>query len=479
MELQERLGPYLRALLVGLLVALLGLAPLPHAARQASWQAQKYLLLGQPASAAAYLAELAPYYPWRSDLWLAAARQSLQAGDPQTALLDFQRAGIPGRPGEAELVALGDAFQVTGDPAAAEQAWQQAAQLAPGSLAALTRLADLYLAQANYPAAIASLQSLLVLQPGDASLAYRLGLLATALQPDQAPPYLELAATDPALAPIAQGLLNRMATASNSGEPAYSSLAAGRALASLDEWDLAVLAFERATQLRPDYAEAWAFLGEARQHSSTGDAAGASAGLPELEQSLKIDPQSVAANLFTGLYWQRHGDSAQALQYLQTTLQLDPHNPILLVEIGQTIAQTGDLPAAQAYFEQAIAINPNDPTYWRLLAGFTMQYQIQVRELGLPAARRAVTLAPDDPQSLDTLAQTLLYLGDWLNAERFLRRALVADPNYAPAHLHLGLVFYYRREFGHSRQQFDLVEALAPGSWMAAQAQRLLAYYFP
>ncbi len=479
MKVSARITATLRAILVGLAIALLGLAPQPHAARQAFYEAQQAVQQADSRAAAASLEQAAPYYPWRSDLWISAARHALQAGDLQSAMRLFEQAGTADQLSESDLLTFGDLFLASGDALAAEAFWQQAAQLQPPSPAAHLRLANYHLQRQDYPAAIADLQAALALTPTDIQLAYQLGLLLAAWQPQEAIPYLELASTDPGRAFSAGQILNSIQAAQQPEDPAYTLLSSGRALASLDEWQMAAVAFHQAVGLRPDYAEAWAYLGEARQHIRQADVPGASDGLAELEQALQIDPQSVSANLFAGLYWQRHANNQQALQYLQTAQQLDPQNPILLVEIGQTYAQGGNLPTAQSYFERAIALNPYDPTYWRLLAGFSMQYQIQVRELGLPAARRAVTLNPSDPQSLDTLAQTLLYLGDWLNAERFLRRALAIDSDYAPAHLHMGLVFYYRGDASRAELEFDLAESLAPGSWTAEQANRLLAYYFP
>ena len=55
------------------------------------------------------------------------------------------------------------------------------------------------------------------------------------------------------------------------------------------------------TQSRPDYGEAWAFLGEARQHlPSTSEQQAQS--LIELEKAYQLDPESIAANSFLGLY---------------------------------------------------------------------------------------------------------------------------------------------------------------------------------
>ncbi|HNT24445.1 MAG TPA: tetratricopeptide repeat protein [Anaerolineales bacterium] len=479
MKVPAHTTAYLRAILVGLAIALLGLAPQPHAARQALREAQQAVQGVDPRAAATALEQAAPYYPWRQDLWVSAARHALQAGDAPGAMRLFERAGMADQLSESELLVFGDLSLTSGDSLAAEAFWQQAARSAPSSPAGPLRLAKYHLQRQDYPAAISDLQAALALSPADTEIAYQLGLLLAAWQPQEAVPYLEQASTNPERAFAALQILSSIEVGTQPDDPAYTLLSTGRALASLDEWQMAAVAFHQAVALRPDYAEAWAYLGEARQHIPLPGTPGASNGLDELEQALEIDPQSVAANLFAGLYWQRQGNSQQAIQYLQTAQELDPQNPILLVEIGQSYAQGGDLPTAQSYFEQAIALNPYDPTYWRLLAGFSMQYQVQVRELGLPAARRAVILNPTAPQALDTLAQALLYLGDWLNAERFLRRALIIDSHYAPAHLHMGMVFYYQGDASRAQLEFDLAESLSPGSWTAEQAGRLLAYYFP
>ena len=265
----------------------------------------------------------------------------------------------------------------------------------------------------------------------------------------------------------------------------------GRALGSLGEWVLAGAAFERAVELRPDYAEAWAFLGEARQHLdearliqafpvSGGQAAPAKTGsaLAALEKALALDPGSVSTCLLLALYWQRQGDFDQALENAQAAANLAPRSPAVQAELGGNLAQAGHLPAALEAYQRASGLAPHDPTYLRLLAAFTLQYDHQVREVGLPAARRAVLIAPDDPASLVTLGQVLFTLGDLVNAERFLQRALALDPGFAPARLHLGLVHLLQNDTDRALEQFTLVRSLAAGTPLADQAERIIASNF-
>jgi len=297
------------------------------------------------------------------------------------------------------------------------------------------------------------------------------------MDPDLSLAYLAQAAElDPALRPAALELQRKIRTATLFEEPAYTFTAAGRVLATLNEWPLAEAAFLRATELRPDYAEAWAFLGEARQHSTS---TSVHAGLFELNQALSLDPSSVTANLLMGIYHQRLGNHLQAINYIQVTIAVEPTNPLLHAELANALAQQGDLPAAQASFEDAILMAPDDPLFYRLLAEYALDHQIQIREVALPAARSAVILAPADPSSLDLLGRTLLTLGDLLTAERLLLEALTVDSQFASAHLHLGMVFVQRGEMELGRQEFDLAETLGSGTLTATQAQRFLAYYFP
>ncbi|MBI4927724.1 MAG: tetratricopeptide repeat protein, partial [Anaerolineae bacterium] len=246
----------------------------------------------------------------------------------------------------------------------------------------------------------------------------------------------------------------------------------GRVLASFNEWELAAEAFHQSILSRPDYGEAWAYLSEARQHIGQDGSA-------DLERALALAPDSLAVMTLASLYWQRQGDYDQAIAYLNAAVAVDPGNPVLQVELGRTFAEKGDLAAAQGYYQKAIELDPHESAYWRSLAEFALSKQIQIRELALPAARQAVLLAPADPAALDVMGQALLMLDDSLTAERFLRRALQADPKYAAAHLHLGQVYLLQGDRLHARQELDQAIALAPGSTTAAIADRLLQRYFP
>jgi Flp pilus assembly protein TadD len=115
----------------------------------------------------------------------------------------------------------------------------------------------------------------------------------------------------------------------------------------------------------------------------------------------------------------------------------------------------------------------------RTLVEFTVKNQIQLREIALPAARQLVLYTPTDSVALDLMGQVLFFLDDLLNAERFIRRAIQADPGYALAHLHLAQVYLLNDDVEVAHQELLLAASLAPNTPIAENAQRLLTSYFP
>ncbi|OGO29951.1 MAG: hypothetical protein A2136_04605 [Chloroflexi bacterium RBG_16_54_11] len=471
---------YLRIFLVGLMVTLLGLTPYPRAATRYLLLANQSIARGNLLSASEDLASAGLYFPWRSDLNIQAGRLALEASDPKATILYFERPGTLSRLSYDDKVLLGDAYLQDGEAWMAEAIWKHLGE-SGGTSQVYERLANLYLQRRDYDAALVALQNLLALTPSDIPLYYQIGSLYAATHPIQALPFLiQAAQIDPVRATQARDLHDKIRTASLFDEPAYTFLIAGRQLANSGDWELARVAFLHAVDLRPDYADAWAFLGEARGQMSVQESGSVSiSGFYELQHALQIDANSILANTFLGLYWERHEEYEQAADYLEHAVSLSPDDPFLYSELANILAKAGDLPAAQSVYEAAIRLNPREPLFYRLLAEFALEYQIQIRELALPAARQAIALDPDAASSLDVMAQVMLALLDYQSAERFSLHALLVDPTFSPAYLHLGTAYLYLGESEMAHQWLSLAQLIDPDSWIAAQAKRMLEYYYP
>jgi tetratricopeptide (TPR) repeat protein len=466
-----------RVVIPVILLPVLGIAARPHDLTRHLHRAQQANL---PSTTAADLAWIAQFEPWRSGLWEVAGMYALQGENYESAIDYLRRAQGSGVLSAEGYIRLGDAYQQVGDLAAAQASWNSGLQAGAAAGKVAERLLDVHRRQGDYESMIADLQTLAALNPGNAERQYQLGLYLSVRQPEAALAHLAQAAElEPALKPKADALVKGIQAARRADDSAYTLLEAGRALAVLSEWELATLAFQQATQRNPEFADAWAYLGEARQQTIPAGDTLAEQGLAELEKALELEPQSLAANTLLALYWQRRGEYGRALQVMQSLMGIYPDNPALQVEFGRALAQTGDLEAALQAYQRAIDLAPRNAAYWRLLAEFSVRHEYQVRQIALPAARRAAALNPGDPANSDMLGQVLLLLEDLTSAQGAFQRASEADAGYVPAQVHLGLVYMLRGERLEAYNKWTQVLQTAPGAPAADQAKRLLENYFP
>jgi tetratricopeptide (TPR) repeat protein len=410
-------------------------------------------------------AQAAAYAPWRYDLWEQAGIYALKAGKPQFAKSLFERVEQESSLSAQGLMAMGDIADLEGQTRLALGYWGKALSR-QDSYDLHFRLANAYYQQGDLENAVVHQASLVKFNPTNIDHNLQLGMMLAALDPEAAPAYLSHAVDlDPALSENLTPLIRSIRTSQRSDDPSYAYVSAGQSLASMGEWSLAVVALTKATELNPEYADAWAYLGEARQQIGED-------GIDNLDTALQLDPETIAGNTLMALYWQRQQRYDLALIYIHSAARLDPLNPALQAEIGNTLGLLGNLTSAESHYLRAVDLAPNNPTYWQLLANFYIRHELNLHE--------AVILAPDDPTSLDAMAQIYLLMESPHIARRFLERALASDSGYAPAHLHMGLVFIMNGDTIRSFQKFNLAKDLSPpGSPTAELADRLLDTHFP
>jgi len=475
-------GILLRFLLLGVLIALLGLSPIPKAIRTSFEMARHAQVAPNPGAVARNLAMVAEQQSWRVGIWEATGHAAQAAAEPQSASEYFARAAVRGELSPEGYLAWGDAEWQSEDAFTALQIWEISERMGVSETQILPRQAQVYRTLGDDLSLIETLKAILA-QPettavdpdGRASLYLELGLLLAAYDPATAPAYLMQAAEiNPNLEPQIRGLNFAIRQELSKNDPVYLLMEAGRALANQGSWVLAEKAFENAANLNPAYAEAWAYLGEARQHTNSGIDP-----LTALEMALDLDPESIAANTFLALYWNRQEDHDRALAYLQKSMEIDPDNPALFVEIGNLVALLGDLEAGQEYYQKAIALRSSEPRYVREFLKFCLRYNLDLQEVALPLARQLVIFNPDDPASLDVMGEVLLRLGDLLDAERFFLRALDKDSSFDQAHLHLGDLYRLKSEPDLVRYHYEQVLEFSSNAQTRLRAQEALDEYFP
>ncbi|HEY9087009.1 MAG TPA: tetratricopeptide repeat protein [Anaerolineaceae bacterium] len=453
-------------------VAVLGFLPYPLAVRQGFRDARAAIDAGNSAQAVKSLGKVVELQPWRNDLWQSLGVNALKASDPAAAIIALENARQARTITAEGLVALGNAYLQTGDPTNAARAWKAAINVGGPADEAFQKIYLQQRAQGDLIAAQITLTQWLSRNPNSVDALYEHGLLLTVLEPDKAlPVLLDAAQRDAALSNAVETLRKGLNLALTSGDPIMARLQVGRSLGTLGEWDLARVCFEEATQLDPNFADGWAFLGEARQQSGQDGAA-------DLQQAAKLAPDSVVVQALFSVYYRRQGQPERALDYLEKIIEQEPEQALWQLEMANTLAESGDLMAAEIHYRKAVELEPGSAVYWVELARYSIVHEADVRGIGLPAAREALQLAPKDASVLDLNGQVMYYLGDMASAERFLQRALEIDAANAAAHLHLGQVYLQWERLDQAQIHLQTAERLAPNTTIALTARRLLDRYF-
>ncbi len=325
----------------------------------------------------------------------------------------------------------------------------------------------------NFAGAIYYWRANIALEPENSAAHYALGLLLTATTPDKALPELMQAVNlNPDLDIPVQSLRNALNTAFLSDDLAYQFVVSGRALGALGEWDLAIEAFHNAIMERLNYAEAWAWLGEAEQQQGLD-------GKFEIDQALVYEPESAMVQGLYGMYLQRLGQPNTALAAFQKAADLEPSNPGWQMALGSAAEQIGDLVAAYGYYVQAVELAPEDASTWRALVTFSVTNDVDVEVTGLPAVRKLIDLAPTDWRSYDLAGQAEFLLEDYTTAKTYLQKAILMSPTQASPALHLGMVYLQTIDRISAYTYLNLARTLDPDGLYGWQAGRLLEQYFP
>lgn len=427
---------------------------------------------GQPEKAAQAIEQLILLQPWRTDLLAQLGELRLAAGDEAGAIGAYKQAYREKALDSSGVLRLTQLMIEAGDDAAARDLLFECLrtnQIEGNSFAQAIEL----LKKASTPNDILSLLDRCLEQdPTNAQALYLKGIYLAPTNSAQAALALEQAgAKDKGLQASAAQLLQVLDSAALE-EPAIAALQIGRGLAQLDEWQAAQVAFERAVAAQPDLAEGWAFLAEAKQ--SQGEPAGA-----EIERALSLAPDSSIVQALAAIYYRRQGKPEIGLVYLHAAANQEPAVAYWQVELGKTLCELNDLQDALMYFLKATELEPDNADNWVELARFSLNYGIEPGLVGLPAARKAVLLAPKDSHALDIMGALFLSQNDLASAERFLQQSLQQDRTNADAQLHLGQVYLAFGELEAARPYLVEAARLTPETAVGKLAKRLIRQYYP
>jgi adenylate cyclase len=189
------------------------------------------------------------------------------------------------------------------------------------------------------------------------------------------------------------------------------------------ETDQARVAFERATQLDPQFALAWAGLAQTHvwncNYSTEGGQKGFNAHLAaareSLNRALSIEPDLPEA-LYPRAMIETNFDYnwKGATETLRKALALAPQDPALLMEAGNLAQARGEISQALDLFRRAVALDPVNAQARAFLASNLSNSGKQ--EEARAEYAREIELNPAAPNSYAAIGQTYLFEGKFEEA---------------------------------------------------------------
>jgi TolB-like protein/DNA-binding winged helix-turn-helix (wHTH) protein/Flp pilus assembly protein TadD len=174
--------------------------------------------------------------------------------------------------------------------------------------------------------------------------------------------------------------------------------------------NMATTYFERATQLDPSYALAWAWLSRARNWQ-------ANEGLIPMEEGRRLSREAV-----------------------ERALALNPNLAAAHSQMGRIKQQVDyDRAGADASFQRAVALEPGNPEYVSL-AAYSAVILGRFDE-ALQLDRQAIDLDPLNAGSWEALAETELYMGQLDQSAADSKKAVEVNPDYWAGPINLSRIY--------------------------------------
>ena len=221
----------------------------------------------------------------------------------------------------------------------------------------------------------------------------------------------------------------------------------------LGKREAALASYDRALELRPDYAEALSNRGNTLHQMKRFEEA-----LASFDRALKARPAYAEAFSNRGVTLHAMKRLLQALESFDRALEVQPNYIKALSNRGNALHELKRFEEALANFDRALEVQPD---YAEALSnrGVTL-HELKRLDEALASYDRAIELSPNYAEALSNRGLTLHEMKRFEEALASYDRALRARPEYADALSHRGNTLQQLKRFEEALESYDRALAL-------------------
>ncbi|MGI8991390.1 MAG: protein kinase domain-containing protein [Bryobacteraceae bacterium] len=224
--------------------------------------------------------------------------------------------------------------------------------------------------------------------------------------------------------------------------------------------DAAIALFQEAIRRDPNYALAYAGLGEAywTKYVHSKDVQYLEQARTQTEQAISRNAAMASPHITLGVISTAMGQQDSAVAQLREAIRLDPVNAAAYRALGNSLAAQRKPAEAEEMYKKAIQLRPN---FWLGHNDLAIFYSNQGRyNEAETALRKVIDLTPDNQLSYRNLGGVYAHEGRYKEAEEMLKKSIGIRPT-AAAYTNLGTVYFYEGRYGDAVPMMEKAVALA------------------
>jgi tetratricopeptide (TPR) repeat protein/TolB-like protein len=222
--------------------------------------------------------------------------------------------------------------------------------------------------------------------------------------------------------------------------------------------------FVEATKADPEFAAAYAGLGEAQwaEYQASSDATMIAPAQASCGKAMALNAQVAEAQICQGTIDDGTGHAKRAQQEFQEALRLDPQSDTALNGLARTYEEMEEPDQAQKVYQQAIEARPYYWANYYALANFLLRRADYAQ--AATVLQQAAAKFPANSFLMRRLGVTYFLEGKLDEAATTFQRAIQARP-HAEAYMDLGQVYLHQKSFGAAITALESAAQLKPHSF--------------
>jgi len=221
----------------------------------------------------------------------------------------------------------------------------------------------------------------------------------------------------------------------------------GTALLKTGNADEAMVHYQMALEIKPDFAEAHNNLGNFLFQKGSVDEA-----MVHYQMALEIKPDYAEAHYNLGYALLKMGNVDEAIAHFQKALQIKPDYAEAHNNLGYALIQKGSVDEAIPHFQKALQIKPDYADAHNNLGNILLE-KGSVDE-AIIHFQKALQIKPDDADAHNNLGTALLQKGKVDEAITHYQKALQINPDFVEAHKNLSNALLQKGKRGRSDPPF-------------------------